>query len=214
VDRDVDAGSAPIEQPVSVPSRALEARDVLVTAILIVAGVFDWLSGNPIHSTLLFAAAVALVWNGFGRRGEAGVTAARSPGPTVRPPVRVPVPVLLAAAALFSFVVGGFGRYSWPATVAVIVPCASALAIAWRRPDAESTAARPLDLRGVIPWLSLVVAAGLFELANLFLQPTLKTDSYAHPTFSVMTDPALASHPGRSVVLFLWLALGWFLMQR
>ena len=60
----------------------------------------------------------------------------------------------------------------------------------------------------------MVVALGLFELTNLLLQPSLTTDSYAHPTLSVMTDPVLASHPGRSAVLFLWLALGWFLFRR
>jgi len=54
---------------------------------------------------------------------------------------------------------------------------------------------------------------GLWELTQLLLQPTLTTDSYAHPTISVLTDPVLASHVGRSILLFVWLAVGWFLVR-
>jgi hypothetical protein len=54
---------------------------------------------------------------------------------------------------------------------------------------------------------------GLWELTQLLLQPTLTTDSYAHPTISVLTDPLLASHVGRSILLFVWLAAGWFLVR-
>ena len=55
-------------------------------------------------------------------------------------------------------------------------------------------------------WVSLFIALGLWELSALLLQPTLTTDSYAHPTISVLTDPVLATHLGRSIALFAWLA--------
>ena len=61
-------------------------------------------------------------------------------------------------------------------------------------------------------WAAVFVTLGLWELTQLLLQPTLTTDSYAHPTISVLSDPVLATHPGRSIALFVWLALGWFLV--
>jgi hypothetical protein len=45
-------------------------------------------------------------------------------------------------------------------------------------------------------------------------QPHLTTDSYAHPTISALTDPLLAGHPGRSLVIAAWLFVGWLLVSR
>jgi hypothetical protein len=58
------------------------------------------------------------------------------------------------------------------------------------------------------------VAAGLWELSALVLQPDLDTTSSAHPTISALTDPLLTSHAGRSVALAVWVAVGWFLVRR
>jgi hypothetical protein len=55
---------------------------------------------------------------------------------------------------------------------------------------------------------------GLWELTQLLLQPSLTTDSWRHPTISVLSDPILASHPGRTIGLILWLLFGWFLLDR
>ena len=57
-------------------------------------------------------------------------------------------------------------------------------------------------------------AKRLRELIALALQPTLGTDSPAHPTLSYLANPVLASVPGRPAVLFGWLALGWYLARR
>jgi hypothetical protein len=48
----------------------------------------------------------------------------------------------------------------------------------------------------------------------LLEQPTMTTDSYAHPTISTLTDPLLSTWAGRSLVLAAWLGLGWFLVER
>jgi hypothetical protein len=66
----------------------------------------------------------------------------------------------------------------------------------------------------MVAWILVFVALGLWELTNLLLQPSLTTDSQAHPTLSVLTDPVLGSHLGRSIGLALWLGLGWFLVRR
>jgi hypothetical protein len=192
-----------------------------VVFILVLAGIFDWLSGNPIHSILLFAAAASLLWEASRVPPDEGRhSASRTVGSGEARSNRAVAPVTLIAAVAFSIVVGTFGRYSWPATIAVVVPGAVALVFAWRSPleavpQPEPSAGREsFRARGVIAWIGLFVALGLFELTNLLLQPSLTTDSYAHPTLSVLTDPVLASHAGRSVVLFLWLAFGWFLSER
>jgi hypothetical protein len=66
----------------------------------------------------------------------------------------------------------------------------------------------------VVAWLAIFVGLSLWELINLLLQPSFTTDSYAHPTLSVLSDPFLASPVGRAIGLFLWLVLGWYLVDR
>jgi hypothetical protein len=58
------------------------------------------------------------------------------------------------------------------------------------------------------------VAGCLWELSSLLQQPTLTTSSYAHPTISTLTDPALSTWAGRSIVFAGWLGLGWFPVER
>jgi len=182
-------------------------------AILFLAGVFDGLAGNVIHSILLLAVALALGREralGGGRlpsgaSPDHGTLASTTPSP--------PAVAVLGAVA-YAVIVGGFGRYSWPATVAVVVPAAIVLVITWRDASYPRREVAPLDPIGAIAWIALFVALALWELAALLLQPSLTTDSQAHPTISVMTDPALATHPGRSIALLLWVALGWFIMHQ
>ena len=87
------------------------------------------------------------------------------------------------------------------------------LAIAWRGPQGHRDPGK-LDAVGTFAWVAVFLTLALWELTNLLLQPSLTTDSYAHPTISVMSDPALASHLGRSVAVFGWLLFGWFLIER
>jgi hypothetical protein len=183
------------------------ARDPVV-AILLLAGIFDGLSGNPVHAVLLIGVAVALAVDavvGFGaERADVGRPAFHLGRRTTA--------ALLAGAALYAVLLGRFPRYSWPA--GVVVPGTLVLVLAWpgrvgRRPEASK-----LDPLGVLAWLAVFVGLALWELTNLLLQPSLTTDSYAHPTLSVLSDPFLASAAGRAIGIFLWLALGWFLVDR
>jgi hypothetical protein len=120
----------------------------------------------------------------------------------------------MAGGALYAAVVGSFTRYSWPATVGVIGLAAAVVAIGWLGPLRPRRDTAKLPRLGAALWAGLLVAAGLWELAALFLQPGLATTSYAHPTISALTDPLLASHAGRSVALAIWVAVGWFLVER
>ncbi len=211
------------EQPSPPPGRALEPaadRSALrrlatfrdpVVPILILAGVFDWLSGNAIHSLLLFAVAVALVRDAAVSNTRNDIRRTSTRGFPAPPPW-----LLVMVGLLYAVLIGEFGRYSWPATVAVIAPAGAGLVFAWHRPLRPARTPRPIRpaaRAGALAWAGLFITLGLWELSALLLQPTLTTDSYAHPTISVLTDPVLATHLGRSIALFAWLATGWFLVE-
>jgi len=120
----------------------------------------------------------------------------------------------LAGGALYVLVVGSFSRYSWPATVPVVGLGVAVIVAGWRGPRHPRPAPARLPTAGLALW-GLVLAAGcLWELSSLLQQPTLTTSSYAHPTISTLTDPALSTWAGRSIVLAGWLGLGWFLVER
>jgi hypothetical protein len=115
--------------------------------------------------------------------------------------------------AVYAVLVGGLARYSLPATLAVWAPAAG-VAVAWRHPVADGPDPAPVPAAGTAAWAVLFVALALWELAALLLQPSLTTTSWTHPTISVLLDPVLATHLGRTVVLSLWLAAGWWLLRR
>ena len=197
------AAGAPAEPS---QTRRWTRQPVLVVAILIVAGVFDAISGNPVDAILLVAVGVLLAV--FPDAPAATETALTGPRWRVGSIVAV-----LALATAFALVVGAFERYTWPMTIGVLVPGVTGLVFAWRgtrRRDPGPT----LRLHQVLPWMAVFVTIGLFELTNLLLQPGLTIDSYDHPTLSVLSDMVLNGHFGRSLGLFLWLLLGAYLLDR
>jgi hypothetical protein len=182
-----------------------------VVPILVLAGIADILSGDPIvHGTALVAVGVA-IWLDARRHGAEAETATPV-RPAQVPLLRVTGLRILGAAA-FAVVVGAFARYSWPATIAVAIPATAGVIVAWRTPGGRIDPG-PLDRRGVLGWASVFVALALFELTNLLLQPSLAKGSLNHPTVSVLLDPVLGSHPGRTAFLAVWLSCGWFLIER
>ena len=84
----------------------------------------------------------------------------------------------------------------------------------WQPPRRPRPDGRALPRTGVLLWGGVLVAGGLWELWSLFQQPAMDTTSYAHPTISALTDPVLAAHPGRALLLGGWLLLGWYLVRR
>ncbi|GBC87045.1 hypothetical protein HRbin12_01046 [bacterium HR12] len=177
--------------------------------MLVTAGVFDLISGAPItHGGMLIAVAAALGLDAARRRATAAeVERARAIE------VRASPQWLLGVVA-YAVVVGSFERYSWPASVAVLVPAAAGVVLAWEGRTRERPSPPRIGFARMAPWAAVVVAFAAWELTNLFLQPSLTEGSYDHPTFSVLMDPILATHVGRSIVLTLWLLLGWFLLER
>ncbi len=185
-----------------------------VIGILLLAAIFDGLSDNAIHALLLGCVSVALVRDAVvrGRDATQDQTTHRRVGLTGIS--RRGIAGLSVLAAAFAILVGGFARYSWPLTVVVVLPATAGLLLSWRAPADGASAPGRIDPAGSLLWLGVFLSLALWELTSLLLQPSLTTDSYQHPTLSVLSDPFLATHVGRTIGLFLWLALGWSLIRR
>ena len=194
----------------------------LVIVCLLVAALFDTLSGNPLHTVVLVGAAVALAIARARERQVLG-TAERPVGRWGRAPeplerirsgiARSSIPLLFFPAVGFALVIGWFDRYSIIASLAVAGVGSSAIALAWNGPFLAEPL-EPVESSGATLWVLVVVALAIWELTNLFLQPNLSTDSWRHPTISVLADPVLGSRIWRSFFLFVWLRVGWGLLKR
>ena len=202
-----------------------------VIVILFLIGFFTLITGKPLDGVFLLLVAVGLAWDAGNRTRTRATVAAGTAGAgtagagTAAAPKSSPAPAVgyrrallivsgLASAALYAAVVGSFTPYSWPATVAVVGLGGVVVAVGWRGPLTRRPAQSRLALPGAALWGALLVAGGLWELGALLQQPDLTTKSFAHPTISTLTDPLLGSHGNRSVLLGVWLAIGWFLVRR
>jgi hypothetical protein len=186
--------------------------------VLLAIAFFTSISGKPVDGVLMLIVAVGLAW-------DAGRRALRHPGPGEAPAParadrlpasrrRLVVIALLAGAVVYAGVVGSFSRYSWPATAGIIGLGTVLVLIGWHGPVRARPDGGRLPVAGTLAWLVVLVAGCLWELSALLQQPSLTTDSYPHPTISTLTDPLLATSPGRMLVLFAWVAFGWYLVER
>jgi hypothetical protein len=187
-----------------------------VVWILLAIAFFTSISGKPVDGVLMLIVAVGLAWDA-GRRALRHPRPEGAPARTGQLPARrrrFVVIALVAAAVAYAGVVGSFSRYSWPATAGIIGLSTVVVLIGWHRPAQGRPDGGRLPVAGTLAWLVVLVAGCLWELSSLLQQPSLTTDSYAHPTISTLTDPLLATSPGRSVVLLAWVAFGWYLVER
>jgi hypothetical protein len=208
-----------------------------VVWILLAIAFFTSISGKPVDGVLMLIVAAGLVWDAGrrareGRRAAAGQASGVPPGETgpagsvagrAEPGEARPaggrrrlgvLAALLIGAAAYAGVVGSFIRYSWPATAGIIILGTVVVLIGWHGPLRRRQVRGRPPAAGTLAWVVVLVFGCLWELAALLLQPSITTDSYAHPTISTLTDPVLATSPGRSLVLAAWLALGWYLVER
>lgn len=195
-----------------------------IVAILLLISLFTVLSGKPLDALLLAIVAMALAWDAGLNSRQAGVQALSVPAAPTDPPgawrlrSRPPrlrlVAVGSAAAVVYALTVGSFTRYSWPATAGVVGLGASVVVVGWGGPTRQRQIPVKFTRIGAFTWGTLFLGASLWELTALLMQPNIETSSYAHPTISTLTDPLLASVPGRFIALLGWIALGAYLVER
>jgi hypothetical protein len=111
---------------------------------------------------------------------------------------RLPAAMALAAVPL-GWVISTWGL----ATIAVVVAGPPMLYLAL---TTGGTVGRPRS--GWWLWAVVGVLTCLWELAQFLQQPDARTDSWDHPTLSVVLDPLVASGPGRTVLVIVWLVAG------
>jgi hypothetical protein len=203
-----------------------------VVWILLAIAFFTYISGKPVDGVLMVIVAVGLIWDA-GRRPQNGADTggadtggagrpdsvadpadARQAGRAGRRRRLLIAAALLAGGAVYAGVMGSFIRYSWPVTAGIIVLGTVVVLIGWHGPLRRRPVRGKLPVAGTLGWAVVIVFGGLWELSALLLQPSITTDSYAHPTISTLTDPVLATGPGRALVLAAWLAFGWYLVER
>jgi hypothetical protein len=90
--------------------------------------------------------------------------------------------------------------------VAVLLPGVPLLWYGVRRPPRRRVV---VGRRTAVVWLGLGVSFCLWELGAL-----LAGNDDAHPTFSMLADPVLATYPGRVVGWLVWLGTGVWLVTR
>jgi hypothetical protein len=220
-----------------IPALVAGLRQPIVWILLLIA-FFTAISGKPLDGVLMLTVAALLSWDAArsarwsertpaptgapsAQTPRAGTPRAQAPG-TETPRAGTPRAGarrlaslgLVTAGLVYADVVGGFRRYSWPVTISVVALGCLLVAVGWQGPLRERATLTAVAARRMWMWAVVLVAGGLWELNSLLQQPHLSTDSYAHPTISALTDPVLASHPGRSLVLGAWLLLGWALAGR
>jgi hypothetical protein len=198
-------------------------RQPIVIVLLLIA-FFSSISGKPLDGLLMLLVAVGLAWDARRRPAKAAEpaeAATKTDGARSLPlqatregPGRTAGLALLVAGILYAAVVGSFARFSWPATIGVVGVGAALIIIGWYGPVRDRPDPGRLPRGGTALWGGVLVAGGLWELWSLARQPSLDVTSWAHPTISALTDPLLASHPGRSLALAVWLLLGWGLVRR
>jgi hypothetical protein len=199
-----------------------------IVMILLLIAFFTTISGKPLDGFLMLTVATLLVWDAARTRLAPGASSGASQAAPARMTAVAGGPTRphatwyrllryvpwVAGGLAYAGVVGSFKRYSWPVTIAVVALGCLMVAIGWQGPVRRRAALTGQALRRAWLWAVILVAGGVWELSSLLQQPHLTTDSYAHPTISALTDPLLASHPGRSVALGAWLLIGWFLAGR
>jgi hypothetical protein len=154
-----------------------------------------------------------------GRAGSGQPATAPASAPRVRAPAgglrrSLAAAALLTGGVLYAWLAGTFSRYSWPATAAVTGLGVIVVLIGWQGPLLYRPSRDRPPVVGTALWAGVLVLGCLWELVSLLRQPSLTITSYAHPTISALTDPVLANAGGRSAVLAVWLALGWYLLRR
>ena len=134
----------------------------------------------------------------------------RRTGRRTGPHVRRRQAAAACAAITYAWIAGAYPSFSWQSSAAVLAPGLLLLGYAAvAGPRRPLRPARRLDRRAVAVWSVPLLSFSALEIVNDLLGST-----WEHPTLSVLADPLLAGHPGRSAAMLAWLAAGLALVRR
>jgi len=122
---------------------------------------------------------------------------------TVAPPLRWGFAIVLALA------LGLTRNGTFVATVLVVLGGAAILGAGRLAPPLRRPVLERITVGAAVIWGTLFVAFNLWELGTFLLG-----DNDAHPTFSMLTAPALQWFPIRVLAALVWLAVGWRALER
>jgi hypothetical protein len=125
---------------------------------------------------------------------------------STRPWLRWRATALGAAALGYACLGSGLRPFTWPAMVFTTVGALAILILARRR--GRSPASVRASREGLVVWTLWLAAATGWELWALTMHPRS-----THPTISSLLESVIQTHPGRSVAVLAWLALGWWLAR-
>lgn len=170
------------------------------TVILVITGLFQVFRGAPIDGAFFLGIAALLLADELGL--------------VVLPATRVPRRGLLAGAAI---VLGALlvlaERHGLVEGLLVSGIGLTVLLFVWPQPERAAAAPDPLH-RAAVVWSVVAVAACLIEVASFLLGLSSEEAKFAHPSISLLLDPALDTIEGRIVFTALWLVAGIALLRR
>ena len=182
-------------------------RDTLVrrlarpwTVILVLTGLFQVFRGAPVDAAFFLIVAAVLVADEFGL--------------VVLPRVGIPrLWVLAVAAAVLGTLMVLAPRHGVIEGLIASAIGLTVLLFAW--PDRGRSVSPRVPLRrAAILWSVVAVAACVIEVTSFLLGVPSEEAKFAHPSVSLLLDPALDTIEGRAVFTALWLVVGIALLRR
>ncbi len=170
------------------------------TVILVATGLFQVFRGAPVDGAFFLLLAAVLVVD------ELGLVAL--------PAVRTPrLAVLAATAIVLGTLMVLAPRHGLVEGLIVSGIGLTVLLLAWPDPRPADAARAPLRRAGIL-WAVVAVAACLIEVVSFLLGVPSEAAKFAHPSISLLLDPALDTIEGRVVFTALWLVVGIALLRR
>lgn len=122
---------------------------------------------------------------------------------TFSPPLRWGVAIVLALA------IGATRNDTFVATVLITLGGILIIGVGRLAPPLRKPVLVRVGVVGAVVWGTLFVVFNLWELGTFLLG-----DNDDHPTFTVLTGPAMRWFPSRVAFSLLWLAIGWRALER
>lgn len=170
------------------------------TIILIATGLFQVFRGAPVDGAFFLVVAAVLLVDEFWS--------------VALPRVVIPRRWMFAVAAVILGTLMVLApRHGIVEGIIVSAIGLSVLLLAWPDHGGSGSLRVPLRRAGIL-WSIIAVVVCVIELTSFLLGIPSETARFAHPSISLLLDPALDTMEGRTVFTALWLVTGIALLRR